>query len=341
MEREELDANFINIKSLADFLNFDFGIMDRPTLEGIKHQYGQWPISLAASLWTWEPEDPEATSNASNLQRELQRDLSPIIPPAKVDNPTEAYRRISKLFTKLNEVGLKTGWSVDPIEHRWAPIQHSHGFGAFELIKTVPGKKRKTPHPSFSLQPAIEILGYKWLLGRLPEEFSTTLSREKLYLVILDALERYELARLKKCHWEPCGKFFLADPPVKNFCCQEHQLEDHKTEAAMRKREQQTEREETKQRKTWPASERKSFTLFLKRLRESRSGKVAKSPPANAKLIIEALDKWEKGASLNAIWLGYDAEAKEIFQVHKKKTANRGRKASRSNKRIVKTKRKS
>jgi hypothetical protein len=323
MEREETGFSFISLKSLADFLNFSFVLMDSTTLDALRYQYGQWPVSLAASLWTWDPDDAVSENDACNLQQELQRDLTPIIPPAKVDNPTEAYKRIDKLFKKINDVGLHTGWSIDPVEHTWAPVRHSSEFGAFELIKKAPVKKRETSETLSSPQRVIDVLGYKWFLGRVPEGFSTTLSRDKLYLVILDALERGEFSRLKRCQSDKCQKFFIADPPGKSFCNPEHTLEADENEATRHVREQRIEEEEEKQRKAWPSSERKAFVLFLKLLKQARTRKYGKESPGNTEPTTHALDQWEKGSSLNEIWLGFDAEVKNTFQATTRNRAKR------------------
>ena len=64
-------------------------------------------------------------------------------------------------------------------------------------------------------QRVLKLLGHKWVVStRLPGKGSSSL-REQCYSFIIDAMERWELSRLKKCLW--CTKFFAADPRQK-YC---------------------------------------------------------------------------------------------------------------------------
>ena len=81
---------------------------------------------------------------------------------------------------------------------------------------------RSADPPWFLTSPRlIELLGYKWFLGRKQREVGT--ARDYLYLIIRDALQNGVFDRLRMC--PRCKKFFVADDARQRFCSNEHRNE--------------------------------------------------------------------------------------------------------------------
>jgi len=327
-EEKNPRSNLSGLEALADFLNFNHDSGDAEVFKDLQQKYSLPPLILSASLWDWNVEDSKAANKAKKLHSELKRDLEPIIPPAKADNPTEAYDRIEKLLKKINNMKFQTGWAVDSVEYTMMQLGDPQAE-KYELVRKEPEELLKTSELLLSPHRVIEVLGYKWFFGRKPQGISMGLSRENLYLIILDALESGEFSRLKRCQWTECQKFFVAEPQGKKFCSIEHTLEADKKEAARRVKEQRREKREAKQRKSWPTPQSKAFELFLNFMKQARKGKVDKDELTKRKPIADALEQWQKGASLNVIWKELPDEARKVSSEFGRnaKVARRPRKA--------------
>ncbi len=308
-----LKGNLSGLGALAIFLDLDFDSPNPEVLEKLEAEVKRHPLSQAYMI----NDALKDVKKAKKVQSELQQILIPIIPPAKATTATEAYHRMQKLLEMINKLqrGLPTRWAVEPVRHDWAEIGDPE-HPEFELRRKEPEEVEKTSSDLLSPYSRLNILGYEWFFGRDPgiREVSIGFTRENLYIIILDALESGEFSRLKRCQWKDCQVFFVAEPPSRKACTDEHATEVDRIEAGKRMTEGRKEEREANQRRSWPANERNACELLLKLMKQARKGKIDREELARRKSILGALDKWQKGTSLNEIWTGLPDDVKEAFR---------------------------
>jgi len=278
-------------------------------LERLKQKYRptshtfESKVMAPARLWQWRY-GTKAAKEAERLQQKILGILNQIVPPARARSATQAYNRIHKLFKEINKFEFQTKWGVDAILYHWEESE----FADFELFK---GKPRDPPRSVVSPQRELNIMGYRWLFGR---DFSlldgTGFSEEILYLVILHTLESGEFPKLKRCQWEECLRFFVAEPSRMKACSYDCAREVDRIEAGKRMTEGRKEKREAKQRRSWSAKERKGVLVLLELLKQTRKGELDKKRLHEG--FTHALDRWENGDSLNDIWEEFPDKLKKV-----------------------------
>jgi len=316
-----------SLHSLVDFLNFEFDSDDVDELERLKQKYEprtdtfEGKLLAPARLWQWKY-GTKAAREADRLQKKIRGILIPIISPARADNATKAYHRIQRLFKEINKFEFQTKWDVRAILYHWEESE----FADFELFKGKP--QDDPPRSVISPQRELNIMGYRWLFGR---DFSlldgTGFSEEMLYLVILYTLESGEFPKLKRCQWEDCQTFFVADPPRRKTCNNDHAREVDRIEAGKRVIEGRREKREEKRRRSWPAKELKGILVLLEFLKQTKKGEWDKRRLREG--LATAFREWQNDGSLNEIWRELPDELQELFirEAKKQEPLSRSRKA--------------
>ena len=294
--------NHSALEVLVDFLNFNFDPddEDEPELQGklLRVKYG-WPMNntMAGELWAWNF-NTKTVRKVEKLQKELLSILIPIVPPARADSVTEADDRIWKLLQEIGKFEFQTGWNL------WR--------SGSKLVRRKPWTSEIPP---ITQKRELIILGYKWLFGRDSSEIVEEMSfKKQLYLVVLETLEYGEFPKLKRCPWEGCQKFFVAEPTSMKACNKPHAREVDRIEAHKRVTEGRREKREAEQRKLWSAKERKGILYLLNILKLTRKGKLwDKAQLQKRKGLTHAFNRWQNNDSLNDIWGEFPDESKEVF----------------------------
>jgi len=201
------------LKALAMVLNVDFEAGSPQDLKTLKDLS---PYDFANVEWVLTKGGPDEKKRANGIRAELRADLEPIIAGEK-DNevsPTEAWWRIHKLLEKINKIGSKAVWGVEPVDHEWVGSAEDG-----ELIPKEAGDSGDTTW-FWTSRKMVELLGYKWFVGLQGHEVDGTFSRDQLYSYIRDAFQIGVFDRLRICR--QCKNFFVAEDDRKQFCSNEH-----------------------------------------------------------------------------------------------------------------------
>jgi len=297
------------LESLTEFLNFKFDSDGADEHERLKQKYAL--ERLASTPWQWEY-DTKTVKKAEKIQKEILGILIPIVPPARADSAFEAHDRTEQLLWQVNKYKFGIVWQVNRTDN------------TLEVVN---------PQVVVSTERQLNILGHRCVINRyfIPDirfEFSV----DVLYLIILIALEKGQFTRLKRCQWGECQRFFVANPPSMKACNKEDAKAIDTKEASRRVTEGRKEEREEKQRRSWPAKERKGILYFLNILKLTRKGKLwVKEETGRVvkqwrrgkfeygerlqkrKDLTNAFYRWQNGDSLNEIWGELPDESKEVF----------------------------
>jgi len=206
--------DLIGLKALAMVLNVDFEAGSPQDLKTLKRIS---PYDFATVEWVLTQGDPDEKKRANGIRGELRADLEPIIAPEARVSPTEAWGRIHKLLEKINKIGSKAVWGVEPVDYKWVGSDEDG-----ELIPKEAGDSGDTTW-FWTSRKMVELLGYKWFVGLQGHEVDGTFSRDQLYSYIRDAFQIGVFDRLRICR--QCKNFFVAEDDRKQFCSDEHRNE--------------------------------------------------------------------------------------------------------------------
>ena len=211
-ERDDL----IGLKVLAMVLNFDFEAGSSQDLERLK-RLSPYDFANVESVLT--KGDPDEKKRANGIRAELRADLEPIIAPEGKVSATEAYVRIHKLLEKINKIGSKAVWGVEPVDYKWV--------GSDEDAELIPKEAEDARDTTWywTSSRTVELLGYKWFVGVQGVAADFAFSRDELYLNIRDAFQIGVFDRLRICRL--CKKFLVAEDARQQFCSDEHRNEFH------------------------------------------------------------------------------------------------------------------
>ena len=304
----QADNNYIGtgLESLAEFLNFEFDPVDVDEHERLKHKYD--PLGIASRLWQWEY-GTKTAKKAEKAQKQILCLLLPIVSPWKPDSRHGAREQIENLLGKINKFEFRTGWTCRPIDDTY---------------------RLENPNLVVSPRRQLTILGYRWAIHRYFEPSVVWgFSMENLYLVIHLAIESEQFPKLKIC--QKCQRFFVAEPLGMKACNKECARAIDRKEAARRVTDGRREKRDEKQRRSWPAKERRGVLALLEYFKQTRKGIFVPrnsslgeclSAPGYHDALVNSCTRWARGDSLNDIWGKLPDGLKEGFLELRGKLSN-------------------
>jgi hypothetical protein len=188
-----------SLRQLALFLNFDFA---GPKVTAARQEWESLRHPLFQLLY--RPKQQLKIEQVQRLQQELRQDLLATVAPEPWQvGDLDAH--LERLLEKINSLGLVSVWDIEPFDRRWL-----RRYGAVRWRANSDALKLK---PIRSVERIVSVGGFRWLLKK---QLPATSIRERLYRIIIDALEGQELSKLKRC--EKCQKFFVAEDPREKLC---------------------------------------------------------------------------------------------------------------------------
>jgi len=346
-------SGFVNpgLKLLADFMNVDFGVIGeedlkrhwhicRSILHGIRNpsdaeRRAYERLSPLVHLVTGEHElsSPRLVDDLRAGQKEVLTDLRQII--SEPGNATTVRGCLVQIVRKVNALQFISQWRLDSLD-KFAgddsPVWRSF------YDPSDPNTIRDTSPPSAqsysSGQRVLNIGEGKWIVRRVFPKLPSP--RQRLYEVIISALESGELSRLKKCL--ECQRFFVAEDTRMKFCPPECYKSNDRRKAVGRSRKSRNNKKEAHRERRWVSfastqrakkekeqktaqmaakqKDRRGFATFMRNPDHHRPT-IKKLGKGNYSQGWKVIQKWEKkqkaGVSLQEIWQSLPVETRKVF----------------------------
>lgn len=265
-----------SLRQLALFLNFDCA---EPKVTAARQGWERPRHPLFQLLY--RPNQRLEVEEVKRFQAELRQDLLAIVAPepwqiGALDSHLE------RLLEEINSLGLVSVWDIEPFDRRWL-----RRYGAVRWGANSDALKHK---PIRSVERIVSVGGFRWLLKK---QLPATSMRERLYRIIIEALEGQELSKLKRC--EECQKFFVAEDPREKLCSPEckrlHEREGSKRRMQKLRRRRGEAESESLERQGLPKLDK--LVTLIRKSRGRRISDLLDQIPDLSKLRHHLGEKWE------------------------------------------------
>jgi hypothetical protein len=162
-------------------------------------------------LWQDYLKTPQARKEAKRTQREVLRDLLPIVDGVTLLAVEERIRLVNRLVRKINDLKFISSWFATPLVKRNLED---------DSLLAITGEELKEDLQDNPGEPVI-LLGMGWVLQRQLARAANgpfTL-RAMVYWIVAKMLEGGVLDEIRRC--AQCSKFMIADNQRKLFCSTE------------------------------------------------------------------------------------------------------------------------